>query len=75
MITFCKSVVSLQLICVLVSATILISDNSPVISTNLGDIRGSVLNSRLGREFFAFRGVPYAEPPIDDLRFKVHFIC
>lgn len=45
----------------------------PVINTNLGQIRGRVLESRLGKPFIAFRGIRYAEAPIDDLRFKVFF--
>lgn len=45
----------------------------PVINTNLGQIRGRVLESRLGKPFIAFRGIRYAEAPINDLRFKVFF--
>lgn len=37
----------------------------------LGKVRGSVMKTRLGREFRAFRGIPYAKPPINSLRFKV----
>lgn len=40
----------------------------PVVETTLGRIRGSTITSASGRSFMAFRGVPYAEPP---LRFKV----
>ncbi|XP_053985421.1 uncharacterized protein LOC128879892 [Hylaeus volcanicus] len=36
-----------------------------------GKIRGSILNSRLGRKIYSFRGVRYAEPPTGDRRFKV----
>lgn len=43
---------------------------SPVVQTNSGSVRGSVLESRLGKLFFAFRGIRYARPPIGDLRFK-----
>lgn len=49
-----------------------ISDESPIVITDLGGIRGKILESRLGREFTAFRGIPYAEPPINELRFKVN---
>lgn len=30
----------------------------------------SVLN---GYEYYSFLGIPYAQPPIDDLRFRVSF--
>lgn len=37
----------------------------------LGAIRGSLMETRLGNSFHAFRGIPYAKPPINSLRFKV----
>ena len=37
----------------------------------LGLVRGSRMSSFNGREFLAFRGIPYAEPPVGELRFKV----
>lgn len=43
----------------------------PIVVTGLGKIEGSVLRSRLGVLFYAFRGIRYAAPPIGDLRFKV----
>lgn len=36
-----------------------------------GQIKGSILKSRDGREFHGFQGIPYAEPPVGNLRFKV----
>lgn len=44
-------------------------ESHPVVSINTGAIRGRVMSSRLGRDFFAFRGIPYAEPPTGKLRF------
>lgn len=46
----------------------------PVVITGLGRIRGSVLRSRLGELFYAFRGIRYAKPPTGDLRFRVSFL-
>lgn len=43
-----------------------------LVSTALGSLSGSYFTSRSGRPFVAFRGIPYAKPPVDDLRFKVH---
>lgn len=43
----------------------------PKITIPLGEIEGAVLRSRLGKPFFAFRGIHYAKPPINELRFKV----
>ncbi|XP_034666710.1 venom carboxylesterase-6 [Drosophila subobscura] len=41
-----------------------------VITTALGKIRGTILPSQSGRNFFAFRGIPYAKAPVERLRFK-----
>lgn len=41
-----------------------------VITTALGKIRGTILPSQSGRNFYAFRGIPYAKPPVDQLRFQ-----
>ena len=38
---------------------------------SLGQVRGSLMTSAGGRQFLAFRGIPYAKPPIENLRFKV----
>lgn len=46
------------------------SDN-PVVYTSYGKVRGSYNASRHGRMFMSFRGIPYAQPPIGQLRFKV----
>jgi hypothetical protein len=37
----------------------------------LGRLVGSQLSSASGRKFHAFRAIPYALPPVGDLRFKV----
>ena len=39
--------------------------------STLGLVRGSQLSTVSGRTFHAFRGIPYAEPPVGSLRFKV----
>lgn len=41
-----------------------------VLTTALGKIRGTLLTSQSGRNFYAFRGIRYAKPPVDDLRFR-----
>ncbi len=37
----------------------------------LGRLVGSQLSSASGRKFHAFRAIPFALPPVGDLRFKV----
>ncbi|CAH1390492.1 unnamed protein product [Nezara viridula] len=43
---------------------------SPEVSTSLGRLKGAVLESRNGREYLAFTKVPFAKPPLGELRFK-----
>ncbi len=39
-----------------------------------GDLVGVVEKSFSGFDYYSFKGVPYAEPPIGELRFKVYQI-
>lgn len=43
----------------------------PHVTTNLGEIEGAVLRTRLGKPIFAFRGIRYANAPVNELRFQV----
>lgn len=46
-------------------------DERPIVQTELGRIQGSVLESRLGVPFYAFRGIRYAKSPVGERRFGV----
>jgi carboxylesterase type B len=43
----------------------------PTVSIAQGALQGKVMTSRKGRRIHAFQGIPYAEPPVGDLRFQV----
>ncbi|XP_075986055.1 juvenile hormone esterase-like [Anticarsia gemmatalis] len=43
---------------------------TPVTHSVSGTFKGSWMHSRGGREFHAYRGIRYAEPPVGDLRFR-----
>lgn len=45
-------------------------DNLPIVSTNLGKIRGNYLETRFEQRFLAFRGVRYAKAPRFEVRVK-----
>ena len=47
-----------------------INDN-PIVATQLGIIKGSLMETRLGKVIYSFRGIYYAEPPNGENRFKV----
>ena len=42
-----------------------------VVSLAKGKLRGARLDADFGQFYYAFRGVPYAQPPVKELRFKV----
>lgn len=43
-----------------------------LVQTTLGPIRGlEMASSEFGYKYVQFQGVPYAKPPIGELRFKV----
>lgn len=41
-----------------------------IVSTNDGRVEGTTMQSRRGVNFDAFLGIPFAKPPINELRFK-----
>lgn len=47
-----------------------LSQGAVILQTKLGSIEGVKSISSKGNEFYSFLGVPYAEPPIGQLRFR-----
>ncbi|PNF29114.1 hypothetical protein B7P43_G12621 [Cryptotermes secundus] len=45
-------------------------DDLPQVTVVQGALRGLYLTSRKGRQFVGFQGVPYAKPPLGEMRFK-----
>ncbi|XP_075216882.1 esterase E4-like isoform X2 [Lycorma delicatula] len=45
-------------------------DNEILVHTPSGDIEGLINKTWTGKTYYSFRGIPFAEPPIGDLRFK-----
>ena len=46
-------------------------DEVPLVTVMQGALRGHYFTSRKGRQFVGFQGVPYAKPPLGELRFRV----
>ena len=59
------------LYCIFVIAVVHGSPSHPVANTNYGKIRGKYFASQSGIIIASFLGIPYAEPPVRELRFKV----
>lgn len=45
------------------------SISSTIVQIEDGRIEGSMMVSRLGRQFHSFRRIPFAEPPVGALRY------
>lgn len=46
-------------------------DERPIVTISEGKIQGVTSKSVLGPKYFSFKGIPFAQPPIGPLRFKV----
>ncbi|XP_049862978.1 venom carboxylesterase-6-like [Schistocerca gregaria] len=58
-------VMSLQVMCVLLSATTAVE-----VYTNSGRVRGRTYSSKNGKQYAGFHGIRYAAPPLGQYRFK-----
>ena len=45
---------------------------APVIEIESGKVSGIIEQSFSGQEYSSYLGIPFAEPPTGNLRFKVH---
>jgi hypothetical protein len=44
---------------------------SPEVQIAQGRVRGSTHESRIGKEYYKYLGIPYAQAPVGSLRFEV----
>ncbi|KAK9885222.1 hypothetical protein WA026_010726 [Henosepilachna vigintioctopunctata] len=59
--------ISLLILVVIGSA---VADSDAIVETVNGKVRGKSLKTFGKNNFYAFQGIPFAEPPLGDLRFK-----
>ncbi|XP_070382663.1 acetylcholinesterase-1-like [Dermacentor albipictus] len=52
------------------TATALVHKETAIVSTAAGSIRGAIRIVAEGRKVYSFTGIPYAEPPLGELRYK-----
>lgn len=43
----------------------------PIVTVKQGKLQGIFEDNVLGSRYLAFKGIPFAAPPVDELRFKV----
>ena len=48
-------------------------DLNRTVTTSLGKIRGEYVTTYANISFYRFRSIPFAEPPVGELRFAVRF--
>jgi carboxylesterase type B len=60
---------ALKILCAL--ALSCVRAERPLVKTTLGELEGVWQTSAKGLQYAAFMGIPYAQPPVGDLRFEV----
>lgn len=48
-------------------------DSAPTVTIGLGKIRGNFVRTNAGDLLYTFRGIRYAQSPVNELRFAVNF--
>lgn len=48
------------------------SENTIIVQTTKGPVKGISKTSIVGENYYRFRGIPYASAPVGELRFKVN---
>lgn len=43
----------------------------PIVEISDGKLKGTIRKNYKGEDFYAFLGIPFAKPPVGELRFKV----
>ncbi|CAH1407436.1 unnamed protein product [Nezara viridula] len=57
-------------LCVAALGHLVLGEN-PQVTTSYGTMKGQVLKSRDGKDFFSFTSIPYAKPPVGERRFMI----
>ncbi|KAL3282168.1 hypothetical protein HHI36_005363 [Cryptolaemus montrouzieri] len=57
-------------LCFLCYSLMSVNSENPRVTINDGELEGTMMKTKNGREINVFLGIPYAEPPIGKLRFK-----
>lgn len=66
-----KMIRVLILLSVIVSSALSAEEDAPVVKVENGFLRGKLMKSQNGRKIFSFTSIPFAKPPLGELRFQV----
>jgi len=44
------------------------------VTVGQGELRGKKVTAKTGTTYFSFQGIPYCQPPVGPLRFKVRLV-
>ena len=56
---------------VIAGAILLASAEDVTVMLNKGKLKGERMDYDFGQYYYAFKGIPYAKPPVKELRFMV----
>ncbi|KAF2899703.1 hypothetical protein ILUMI_06475, partial [Ignelater luminosus] len=66
-----KMSIKIPLILLLVtSVAVFANESGPEVTVKEGTLRGKYQKTKDGKTFSAFTAIPYAQPPVGELRFK-----
>lgn len=58
----------------MIVSSALSSEDAPVVKIENGFLRGKIMKSQNGRAIFGFTSIPFAKPPLGELRFQVRVL-
>lgn len=66
---------TIVLVTIFLTLSVYCLNDSQIVQTSSGPIRGHLKTTYRNKvKFYSYRGIPYAQSPVDDLRFRVSFI-
>ncbi|KAG6458745.1 hypothetical protein O3G_MSEX011036 [Manduca sexta] len=52
------------------STNVSVPKDNPIVTVKQGKVKGAVKSLPDGKTYYSFKGIPYAQPPVGNLRFQ-----